>query len=79
MNAELITAITAAAVSIIGAVALYIVSYFNNKRLKQRLQTIEEALTSEPGVRYYTICPNCKTKIYLDTVKILYDKQNTNT
>ena len=75
MTPELITAITAAAIAILG----YIVSYFNNKKLKARQQTIEEALSSEPGTRYYIECPNCKTKIYLDTIKILYERQQDNT
>ena len=57
------------------AVASYFVSYFNNKKLKEKITTIEEALQSDDA-EYYVICPNCKSKIILSKVKILVDKQN---
>ena len=58
------------------AVASYLVSYFNNRKLKEKITTIEEALQSDDA-EYYVICPNCKSKIILSKVKILVDKQNT--
>ena len=57
------------------AVASYLVSYLNNKKLKDKVNTIEEALQSDDA-EYYVICPNCKSKIILSKVKILVDKQN---
>ena len=57
------------------AVASYLISYFNNKKLKDKITTIEEALQSDEA-EYYVICPECKAKIVLSKVKILVDKQN---
>ena len=57
------------------AVASYLISYVNNKKLKEKITTIEEALQSDES-EYYVICPNCKSKIILSKVKILVDKQN---
>ena len=57
------------------AVASYLISYVNNKKLKDKITTIEEALQSDDA-EYYVICPNCKSKIILSKVKILVDKQN---
>ena len=57
------------------AVASYLISYFNNKKLKDKITTIEEALQSDEA-EYYVICPNCQSKIVLSKVKILVDKQN---
>ena len=56
------------------AVASYLISYINNKKLKEKITTIEEALQSDDA-EYYVICPNCKSKIILSKVKILVDKQ----
>ena len=72
MNMEqLYTVLAALAI----AVASYLVSYFNNRKLKEKITTIEEALQSDDA-EYYVICPNCKSKIILSKVKILVDKQN---
>ena len=57
------------------AVASYLISYINNKKLKDKITTIEEALQSDDA-EYYVICPNCKSKIILSKVKILVDKQS---
>ena len=42
------------------AVASYLVSYLNNKKLKDKVNTIEQALQSDDA-EYYVICPNCKS------------------
>ena len=57
------------------AVASYLISYINNKKLKDKISTIEEALQSDEAT-YYIYCPECKAKIELNKVKILVDKQN---
>ena len=57
------------------AVASYFVSYFNNKKLKEKITTIEEALQSDEAT-YYIYCPECKARIELNKVKILVDKQS---
>ena len=56
------------------AVASYLVSYLNNKKLKEKITTIEEALQSDEAT-YYIYCPECKARIELNKVKILVDKQ----
>ena len=56
------------------AVASYLVSYLNNKKLKDKITTIEQALQSDEAT-YYIYCPECKARIELNKVKILVDKQ----
>ena len=60
------------------SVASYLISYINNKKLKEKVTTIEEALQSDEAT-YYIYCPTCKAKIELNKVKILVDKQEQNT
>ena len=71
MNIEQLYPILAA---LLISVASYLISYINNKKLKEKVTTIEEALQSDEAT-YYVICPECKTKIELSKVKILVDKQ----
>ena len=56
------------------AVASYLISYINNKKLKDKVNTIEQALQSDEAT-YYIYCPECKARIELNKVKILVDKQ----
>ena len=56
------------------AVVSYLISYFQNRKLKENIRTIEEALQSDDA-EYYVICPNCQQKIVLSKVKILVDRQ----
>ena len=56
------------------AVASYLISYLNNKKLKDKITTIEEALQSDEAT-YYIYCPECKARIELNKVKILVEKQ----
>ena len=56
------------------AVASYLISYLNNKKLKDKITTIEQALQSDEAT-YYIYCPECKAKIELNKVKILVDRQ----
>lgn len=56
------------------SVASYLISYINNKKLKDKVTTIEEALQSDEAT-YYIYCPECKARIELNKVKILVDKQ----
>lgn len=71
MNMEQLYPILAA---LLISVASYLISYINNKKLKEKVTTIEEALQSDEA-QYYIICPECKAKIVLSKVKILVDKQ----
>ena len=71
MNMEQLYPILAA---LLISVASYLISYINNKKLKENIKTIEEALQSD-DTEYYVICPNCKSKIVLSKVKILANRQ----
>ena len=71
MNTEQLYPVLAA---LIIAVASYIISYLNNKKLKDKVETIESALQSDEAT-YYIYCPECKARIELNKVKILVEKQ----
>ena len=71
MNIEQLYPVLAA---LLISVASYLISYINNKKLKEKVTTIEEALQSDEAT-YYIYCPTCKAKIELNKVKILVDKQ----
>ena len=71
MNMEQLYPILAA---LLISIASYLISYFNNKKLKEKVTTIEEALQSDEAT-YYIYCPTCKARIELNKVKILVDKQ----
>ena len=71
---QLYAALIASAISLIGALVAYFVSYLNNKKVKEKLQTLEEFINSD-DTEYYIECPNCKSRIVLNKVKILINKQ----
>ena len=71
MNIEQLYPVLAA---LLISVASYLISYINNKKLKDKVTTIEEALQSDEA-KYYIYCPECKARIELNKVKILVDKQ----
>lgn len=74
---ELYAALIAGAVAIIGALATYIVNTLKAKDIKNRLSTLEEFINSD-DTEYYIECPNCKSKITLNKVKILVNRQDNN-
>lgn len=67
---ELYASIIALAVAAIG----YLISYLTTKKLRDKVSTLEEFLNSD-NTEYYIECPNCKSKIILNRVKILVNKQ----
>lgn len=69
MSQEILTALVASAVAIIGAVTSFVLSYLKSKSIQNELSNIKEALGRSDKL-YYIICPNCKTKIYLSRVSI---------
>ena len=71
MNMEQLYPILAA---LLISIASYLISYINNKKLKDKVTTIEQALQSDEAT-YYIYCPECKARIELNKVKILVDKQ----
>lgn len=72
MSQEILTALVASAVAIIGAVTSFILSYLKSKSIQNDLNNVKEALGRSDKL-YYIICPNCKTKIYLSRVSIEED------
>lgn len=71
MNWEQIApALAALVIAIIG----YIITYFDNKKVKSKLKTIEEALQSD-DMEYYIVCPHCQQKICLSKVKLFSEKK----
>ena len=71
---QLYAALIASAISLIGALVAYLVSYLNNKKVKEKLETLKEFINSD-DTEYYIECPNCKSRIVLNKVKILVSKQ----
>ena len=67
---ELYTALIAVVVAALG----YLFTYLTNKKLKDRVITLEEFIASD-DTEYYIECPNCKSKIILNKVKILVNKE----
>lgn len=72
---QLYTALIAAAISIIGAAAAFVSTWFKSRANNKRLATLEEFINSD-DTEYYLECPNCGQKIVLSKVKILIEKQN---
>ena len=70
---ELYTALIAVVIAALG----YLCTYLNNKKLKDRVITLEEFIASD-DTEYYIECPNCKSKIILNKVKILVNKEKNN-
>lgn len=71
MTQEIITALVASAVAIIGALTSFIVAYFENKARKKEITKLKQSLRSATNL--YVVCPECSTKIYLSKVDILED------
>ena len=67
---ELYAALIALAVAVVG----YLISYFTNKKLREKVTTLAEFINSD-DTEYYIECPNCKSKIVLNKVKILVERQ----
>lgn len=66
---EILTALVASAISIIGALTVFITSKLKTNALKEEMDAIKKAI-AESDKLYYITCPNCNTKIYLSQVKI---------
>ena len=54
-------------VSVVAACAAYLVAYIKNKQTNLALAELKESLKEG---NYYIICPECKTKIYLQKVDL---------
>lgn len=69
MSNEVLTALIASGVAIIGAITSFILNWLKAKSIQVDLSSIKEVLGRSDKL-YYIICPNCKTKIYLSRVSI---------
>lgn len=66
--------ITPILISLAIAIVGYLTAYFTNLKLKKKLTTLEEFINSD-DTEYYIECPNCKSKIILNKIKIFVNKQ----
>ena len=69
MSNEVLTALIASSVAIIGAITSFILNWLKAKSIQVDLSSIKEVLGRSDKL-YYIVCPNCKTKIYLSRVSI---------
>lgn len=69
MSSEVLTALIASGVAIIGAITSFILNWLKAKSIQVDLSSIKEVLGRSDKL-YYIVCPNCKTKIYLSRVSI---------
>lgn len=69
MSSEVLTALIASGVAIIGAITSFILNWLKAKSIQVDLSSIKEILGRSDKL-YYIVCPNCKTKIYLSRVSI---------
>lgn len=69
MSNEVLTALIASGVAIIGAITSFILNWLKAKSIQVDLSSIKEVLGRSDKL-YYIVCPNCKTKIYLSKVSI---------
>lgn len=69
MSNEVLTALIASGVAVIGAITSFILNWLKAKSIQVDLSSIKEVLGRSDKL-YYIVCPNCKTKIYLSRVSI---------
>lgn len=69
MSNEVLTALIASGVAIIGALTSFILNWLKAKSIQVDLTSIKDVLGRSDKL-YYIVCPNCKTKIYLSRVSI---------
>lgn len=69
MSNEVLTALIASGVAIIGAITSFILNWLKAKSIQVDLTSIKEVLGRSDKL-YYIVCPKCKTKIYLSKVSI---------
>lgn len=76
MSNEVLTALIASGVAIIGAITSFILNWLKAKSIQVDLSSIKEVLGRSDKL-YYIVCPNCKTKIYLSRVSIEEEEEFT--
>lgn len=62
-------------IALIVAVISYVISHIENKKIREKVLSLEEFIASD-DTEYYIECPSCGTKICLSKVKIIAKKKN---
>ena len=75
---EIVTALVSGAVLVIGSVAMFIATWLKQRSIRNELDSIRNALANSSQL-YYISCPNCGTKIYLNSVTINSEAKNGGT
>lgn len=70
MQEQLISALVALAIAIVG----YITTVLINRKNAVKIKNLEEFINSDE-TEYYIKCPSCGQKIILNKVKILINKE----
>lgn len=70
---EILTAIIPAIIACLLALGSYIVGHINNKKLKEKINTLDEFLASD-DTEYFVTCPYCGYEICLNKLKIVARK-----
>lgn len=73
---EILTAIIPAIIACLLALGSYIVGHINNKKLKEKINTLDEFLASA-DTEYFITCPHCGHEICLNKLKIVARKGET--
>lgn len=71
MNEQLISALIALAIAVVG----YLTTLIVNRKNALKIKDLEEFINSDE-TEYYVQCPSCGQKIILNKVKILINKES---
>lgn len=71
---EIVTALVAAAVAIVGSAASAIVAHIRLQQTRKEFDGIKQII-KDSNQLYFVTCPNCGTKIYLNNVNISTKKK----
>lgn len=71
---ELYATLITAAVALVSTLVGFVVAWLKGRALKKRIIALEDFFNSD-DTEYYVECPKCGSKIVLNKVKILCEKQ----
>lgn len=66
------------AISVLAALASYIVGRIKSRSVEKQVKTIEDYLDTTQGKLMWIVCPNCGTKLYLCNLAIRTDEEDNN-
>lgn len=76
MLEQIISAVVAGLVSIIGVIVFWLCSRIRTKALQSEVNGLKQAFANS-GKLYYVECENCHNRIYLSQAKIEVSEDNT--